>query len=64
MIYVLMRFPRTASCEFVSFSYDIGLDMRPSYRLDFVTDFYLVHMGSMEMERLITLSGGISADKR
>ncbi|KAL5056422.1 hypothetical protein RYX36_037104 [Vicia faba] len=58
MIYVLMRFPRAASCKFIPVEY-VGLELHPSYRLDFGTDFYL-NMGLME--RLITLSSGNSSD--
>ena len=53
MIYTLMRFPRAASCMFISVKHDIGLDMRPSYRLDSATGFYLVDVDLMV--RLVTL---------
>ncbi|KAI5422495.1 hypothetical protein KIW84_045799 [Lathyrus oleraceus] len=59
-IYVLMRFPRAASFKFISVEY-VGLDLHPSYRVDFGTDFYL-NVGLME--RLITLSSGISSDTK
>ncbi|XP_027334240.1 midasin [Abrus precatorius] len=62
MIYTLMRFPRAASCISISVKCDIGLDMCPSYRLDSATGFYLVDMDLME--RLVTLSSGIAADKK
>lgn len=57
-----MRFPRASSCKFISVNYDLGSDMRPSYRLDFGSGFYLVNMGLME--RLVTLSSGIATDKK
>ncbi|TKY64312.1 Midasin protein [Spatholobus suberectus] len=62
MIYTLMRFPRAASCKFISVKRDIGLDMCPSYRLDSATGFYLVDVDLME--KLVTLSSGIAADKK
>ena len=62
MIYTIMRFPRAASHNFISVGNDIGLDMRPSYRLDFGKGFYLVDLGLME--RLVTLSSGIVVDKK
>lgn len=50
MIYVLMRFPRAASDKFISVEY-VGLELHPSYRIDFGTDFYL----NMDlMERLLS----------
>ncbi|AET01690.2 midasin [Medicago truncatula] len=60
MIYILMRFPRAASWKFISVE-DVGVDLHSSYKLDFGTDFYL-NMGLIE--RLITLSSGVSADKK
>ncbi|XP_045787692.1 midasin-like [Trifolium pratense] len=60
MIYVLMRFPRAASCKFISIEY-VGLDWHPSYKLDFGEDFNL-NMGLME--RLYNLSSGVSTDKK
>ncbi|KAG4379536.1 hypothetical protein GLYMA_16G004800v4 [Glycine max] len=62
MIYTLMRFPRAASCMFISVKHDIGLDMRPSYRLDSATGFYLVDVDLMV--RLVTLSSGVAADQK
>ncbi|XP_058750373.1 midasin-like isoform X2 [Vicia villosa] len=59
-IYALMRFPRAASRKFISVEY-VGLDLHPSYKLDFGTDFYL-NVGLME--RLITLSSGNSSDTK
>ncbi|XP_029127909.1 midasin [Cajanus cajan] len=61
-IYTLMRFPRAASCKFISVNHDIGLDMPPSYSLDFAPGFYLVDVDLME--RLATLASGIAADKK
>lgn len=60
MIYILMRFPRAASWKFISVE-DVGVDLHSSYKLDFGTDFNL-NMGLIE--RLITLSSGVSADKK
>jgi midasin len=62
MIYVLMRFPRAASCKSISVEY-VGLDLHlyPLYKLDFGTNFDL-NMGLME--RLITLSSGVCTDKK
>lgn len=61
-IYTLMRFPRAASCKFISVNHDIGLDMPPSYSLDFAPGFYLVDVDLIE--RLATLASGIAADKK
>ncbi|KAL2338821.1 hypothetical protein Fmac_013267 [Flemingia macrophylla] len=61
-IYTLMRFPRAASCKFISVSRDIVLDRLPSYSLDFAPGFYLVDVDLME--RLVTLSSGIAAIKK
>ena len=62
MIYTLMRFPRAASCMFISVKHDIGLDMLPSYQLDSSTGFYLVDADLME--RLVTLSNNVATDKK
>ncbi|KAL3008468.1 hypothetical protein AAZX31_07G033800 [Glycine max] len=62
MIYTLMRFPRAASCKFISVKHDIGLDMLPSYQLDSSTGFYLVDADLME--RLVTLSNNVATDKK
>ncbi|KAK8465039.1 hypothetical protein PHAVU_010G134100 [Phaseolus vulgaris] len=61
MMYTLMRFPRAASCKFISVKHDIELDMRPAYSLESATGFCLVDMDLME--RLVTLSSGVAADK-
>ncbi|KAJ1401027.1 P-loop containing nucleoside triphosphate hydrolase [Sesbania bispinosa] len=62
MIYTLMRFPRAASCKFISIEYDIGLDMHPSYRLDFGAGYFMLNMDLME--RLVTLSRGMATDNK
>jgi len=56
-----MRFPRAASCKFISVKHDIELDMCPAYSLESATGFCLVDMDLME--RLVTLSSGVAADK-
>ncbi|KAK7376645.1 hypothetical protein VNO80_02059 [Phaseolus coccineus] len=61
MMYTLMRFPRAASCKFISVNHDIELDMHPAYSLESATGFCLVDMDLME--RLVTLSSGVVADK-
>lgn len=50
MIYALMRFPRAASCKFISVEYDSG------------AGFYLVNVGLMD--RLTILSSGIVVDMK
>ncbi|CAJ1950871.1 unnamed protein product [Sphenostylis stenocarpa] len=61
MLYTLMRFPRAASCKFISVKHDIGSVMHPSYSLEPATGFCLVDVDLME--RLVRLSSGVAADK-
>ncbi|KAI4355485.1 hypothetical protein L6164_004254 [Bauhinia variegata] len=62
IIYTFMRFPRSAARKLICVDYNIGMDMHPSYRLNFDSGFNWADM--CLLEKLVTLSRGITADKQ